>query len=140
MTKKQKNSHIVYVYDLTPYPRKLWVVIGEDYEFIKSKFTWMEQGDDFVGFPPKDLWSNGASGCTFGKIMEKSTLDYGILVWIIGKPTGSIIAHESFHVTSTLFEEAGVEYDAENQEVFAYQIGQVYDYINNAIMKNKKNI
>jgi len=135
---KSKNNKVIYEYDLVPYPRKLWVVIGADYEFIKSKFRWNKKEDGSMEFPTDDPWSAKSAALTFGDIEDKATQDYGILLWIMNDLDNRDIVHESFHILSTLFDEMGISYDANNQEVFSYPMAQIYSYVETALKSHKK--
>ena len=135
---KSKNNKVIYEYDLVPYPRKLWVVIGADYEFIKNKFKWNKKDDGSMEFPADDPWSATSAALTFGDIEDKATQDYGILLWIMNDLDNRDIVHESFHILSTLFDEMGISYDANNQEVFSYPMAQIYSYVETALKSHKK--
>ena len=89
-------------------------------------------------FPTDDPWSATSAALTFGDIEDKATQDYGILLWIMNDLDNRDIVHESFHILSTLFDEMGISYDANNQEVFSYPMAQIYSYVETALKSHKK--
>lgn len=85
------------------------------------------QADDLKEFEEKyeleDL--NGFSAVVFERITKKGYLKH--YMCFNKNVTPSVIAHEAFHVTSLVFQSAGIIPDADNDEPQAYLLGWIVE-------------
>lgn len=110
----------IFEFNPTIYPRRLWVVKGNDNEFVKDKFC-KRDGSDIDFYDNED---DNPSLCTvFGNIKERETGNFGMLVCIYEDVQLDHIAHEAYHIASEIFRDIGAEHDIDNQEPAAYLIG-----------------
>lgn len=125
-TKKTSSTKRTKIdeYDPVIYPRKLWVSL---YDNTMKPFT-----DRFCYRDGCELTDMGNSGETNARtycVIEKSTGKYGYLVLIdsIGLKDKAllidIIAHESEHVKTNIFEDVQLYTNVESQEADAYMVG-----------------
>lgn len=125
-TKKTSSTKRTKIdeYDPVIYPRKLWVSL---YDNTMKPFT-----DRFCYRDGCELTDMGNSGETNARtycVVEKSTGKYGYLVLIdsIGLKDKAllidIIAHESEHVKTNIFEDVQLYTNVESQEADAYMVG-----------------
>ena len=118
---EQKNDIGYFSANMGIYPRQLYIVIGNDkLKVIKDNFT-SRDGEELIYDNDGD---KTCASCMWS-VIEKTTGDYGFLVWLRGKNPKSDITHESYHVACETFKDIGAYEDAENQEPFAYLIGWV---------------
>lgn len=111
-------------YDPVIYPRKLWVSLynGTMKPFI-DKFCYRD-GCELI-----DMGDSGETDARTYCVVEKSTGKYGYLVLIdsIGLKDKTllidIIAHESEHVKTNIFEDIHLYTNVESQEADAYMVG-----------------
>lgn len=114
------------IHQFTPtiYPRRLWVVKGKGLkehiikEFISPDGSRLDINDD-----------NTAIMTTYGPIMHVKSGKYGVLVWIkdTARSNTGVIAHESVHVATYIFNDIGAFLTPSNQEPFAYLVGWAAD-------------
>ncbi|MDO5764578.1 MAG: hypothetical protein Q4P84_02605, partial [Elusimicrobiales bacterium] len=65
-------------YDMVIYPRHLFVAMERDKEEVKEKFL----NEDEEPFSLEDLPTDTTDAFTYKLVLEKGTLDYGVLVML----------------------------------------------------------
>lgn len=126
---EQKNDIGYFSANMGIYPRQLYIVRGNDkLKVIKDNFT-SRDGEELI----YDNDGDKTSASCMWSVIDKTTGDYGFLVWLRGKNPKSDITHESYHVACYTFKDIGAYEDAENQEPFAYLIGWVAKQIKNVL-------
>ena len=103
------------------YSRKLWVAT-----------SWEDVKDAFVPYADYSFDEHEkADGVTYPRIERKKTKKYGVLIvfnldeGIGGSRMVEVIAHESLHAVSAIFNELGIRYECVNDEHAAYMVGWV---------------
>mgnify|MGYP006874330654 FL=1 len=133
MTKKTKNQTKLYSFDIPLYPRKLWVVIGDDFKVIYDKF--LRCGKSL------DVPTNVFDALTLGNINDDKR-DAGIIIWlpILKNVTHGIIAHESLHALDYVMYDIHEDpHDYENNnERDCYLLEWIVDTVENCVTKYKK--
>lgn len=122
--KTTKNRTKIDEYDPVIYPRKLWVGI---YNGNMKPFT-----DRFCYRDGVELHNmQDSAGCDARTyiVTEKSTNKYGYLILVDSTILKDkillidVIAHESEHIKTGIFEDIGLYTNAESQEADAYLVG-----------------
>lgn len=115
---------IIDKYDMTIYPRKLWVATGWGKE-TPRRFTY-DDGETEL----EDVGENYGAA-TYG-VCERKDGCYGVLIVFKNTPSyenGSEViedvSHESVHAAGRTFKELGVRADYDNDEPMAYLVGWV---------------
>lgn len=111
-------------YDPVIYPRKLWVSLYDNtMKPFTNRFCYRD------GCELTDMGNSGETNARTYRVVEKSTGKYGYLVLIdsIGLKDKEllidIIAHESEHVKTNIFEDIQLYTNVESQEADAYMVG-----------------
>lgn len=105
-------------YEIGVYPRRLWVVIGDDMNEIKKTFTY-QNGDEIDLSNEIDL-----SLAMTISVTHKKTGKFGCLVWFsdTSEMSADIVAHESVHAALSVFNAVQCYVTYDNQEPFAYLV------------------
>jgi len=115
---------IIYEFDPSVYPRKMWVAVTKDVEYLKNHFYFE---DDVSGF------ENQFNAVVFSAV-EVKTFNNGVFVLFSSKKhmTVETIAHESVHVTTMIFRDCAMKFSFENglDEHFAYMVGWAANCMN----------
>lgn len=105
-------------FQLTPYPRKLFVIKDEDFDQIKDQF----EIDEDEEIDDKFVTSYAAS-----TILASKDGDAGYIVYITRTTEDSHLVHESVHVAIYLYEDICAEIKkGMDQEPFAYLVEHIY--------------
>lgn len=118
----------IHQFNPTIYPRKLWVIKGGSVENIQEVFL-EPNGDEII----LNFEEYNYPAATTLKVRQKETNLLGVLVWLISdKIDVGIVAHESVHVASCIFDDMGMTmgFECGNDEHFAYLVGFAADCIN----------
>lgn len=125
-TKKTSSTKRTKIdeYDPVIYPRKLWVSLYDNtMKPFTNRFCYRD------GCELTDMGNSGETNARTYCVVEKSTGKYGYLVLIdsIGLKDKAllidIIAHESEHVKTNIFEDIQLYTNVESQEADAYMVG-----------------
>jgi len=107
-----KTSELPAIYEFDPqlYPRKLWVCIGVNEEFINDKFCY-NKSDKKLTFEDEDGWD----ALTFEEVVRKDTNLVGELVIFLSKGdmTFGTIIHECSHVVDAIEKAIGMKHGDE---------------------------
>lgn len=111
-------------YDLIPYPRKMWVVKGENYDQIKESFT-LEEGDyELTDEEINDKWNALVIPCS-----KDDRLGY--LVFITDDCSPSDLVHEALHVSLCVYEDCSMKLEpGMDQEPLCYLTEHIWDLLN----------
>ena len=129
MSKKESPIH---EFDLTPYDLKLWVVKGGSPQSLSDKFCFKDGKSTNEYFDVEY-----SSGITSDIVMDKESMDYGVVVWLRNGSKPYTYSHEACHVALMVFDYVGASVSADNQEPYAYFQAYIYKCIE-LVMKNKK--
>lgn len=121
-------------YDIVIYPRHLFVAMERDKEEVKEKFL----NEDEEPFSLEDLSTDTTDAFTYKLVLEKGTLDYGVLVMLTKTATVDIYVHEAVHCATAVFKQIGIMLDEDNDEPLAYFIQFLFRCINKAAAKLKE--
>lgn len=89
-------------YELTPYPRKMWVAKGENFDQIKDQFDLSDEDYSLTNEEIEDSWNAVVFTC--------SKDDYaGYLVFITDKHDHGDLVHEALHVSMNVYEECSIQ-------------------------------
>lgn len=120
------NKTVFHKFELSPYPRKLWVVVTDDVNPINKKFY--NRDNDAAKLQKEQIDGRAVTA----RVTDKKTGEYGFIVIFTEKEylTIKTIAHEAFHVCDMLIEDVGMRYvyNTGNEHV-AYLIGYIADCI-----------
>lgn len=125
----------IFEYDPVIWPRLLWVVVGEDINFLQSNFESID--GTAYGMDKNDVDASYALCCT--EICKKDTGKIGELVWLHTpqKVNESLIAHESLHACNAMLLAAGVRLSQDNDEAQAYTLQFCYEKVSKAFSESK---
>lgn len=108
--------------DLTPYPRKLWIVRNESIENLKSKFDLDELQCDMID-------SESYCGLALSTSKNKNA---GYMVILYDEATLSTCLHEAIHVVMDLYSDLEMNISNDmDQEPFAYYVEYVFNLLSN---------
>jgi len=130
----KKKNIIAHTFQLSPYPRELWVVKGGDTSELRDLYCFPN------GTETKDYFEEieGYEAFTSCLLRDKKTRKFGYLVYCTNTVKNDAIAHEAGHVVVYLFDDIEITIDVKNDEPFAYMLGYVYGCIE-SVVRNKKN-
>ncbi len=121
----------IHEFNLTIYPRKLWVIKKPTKLFLLENF----EHSDGTPIELGDLTDYRAA--VYQKCRFVQSRKLGSLVVLCEKLTPRDVAHEAVHVALDILDDLGVFVDPSNQEPFAYLVGFVADCIHQ--VNTKKN-
>lgn len=101
-------------YKLTPYPRKMWVAKGENFDQIKGQFDLSAEDYALTNQDIEDSWNAVVFSCNKG--------DYsGYLVFVTeGHDQGDLV-HEALHVAMNVYEDCSMKIEpGMDQEPLCY--------------------
>ena len=138
---KLKRSNIIDIpiYD-SMFHRFIHVFVGEQgdsYNKIKNIYKtgdWI--GNIIRGKEFKDYFFD-SSGCTMSLMDSSSEKESIIIVWVNTVDDDSLV-HELSHVSAIILFNAGINHDIENQETFAYFIGNLYKEVIDTYKEEKE--
>lgn len=97
---------------INPYPRTMWVAIGENFDNIKSKFCFNEDQD----FTQQTIEDN-YDGIVFDVTKDNHK---GYLVFLIDSDN-LVLVHEASHIVLSIYADCGMVLDPNmDQEPFCY--------------------
>jgi hypothetical protein len=119
---------IIKHFDLVIYPVDFVVAIGDVKEELEKDYK--PSDEQYVGFgkPTEE------NPCRTFEATEKETNVQCSLIWIkdLESCKGSYFCHECSHAAMDIFSYIGAKPDVENQEPFAYLIGNLFRLLNGA--------
>lgn len=118
-------------YLLNPYPRRMWVAIGENFDEVKLAFNMCKEDMNLTGEEVEDEYE----AIVF--TVSKETYA-GYLVFITNPSTTKTLAHESLHVALNVYRDCNMEVSTKmDQEPLCYLLGYVFSILENDVNKYK---
>lgn len=115
---------------INPYPRVMWVAVGEDFDKIKSEFLFMYESD-FEMTNKKIVDENDA---TVFKVSKDNKA--GFLVFIVTNDSNKILVHEALHVALCIYEDCDMEIKPRmDQEPLCYLTEYIYSLLEDTVSK-----
>lgn len=117
---------------INPYPRTMWVAVGEDFDKIKSEFQFMHELDSEM--------TNKEIVDKYDAIVFKVSKDNkaGFLVFIVTDDSNKIFVHEALHVALHIYEDCGMDLrPGMDQEPLCYLDAYIYSLIGEDVQKYK---
>lgn len=87
--------------ELLPYPRKMWIARGEDYDEIKKQFSMSPEDYDLTNEEINSKWKAVVFTC------DKDNYA-GYLVFITDDCDDGDLVHESLHVSMSVYEDCSI--------------------------------
>lgn len=123
---------MVIEHKINPYPRTMWVVIGEDFDKIKSEFEFAYESD--LEMTDKKIVEE-CDAIVFGVYKGDKS---GFLVFIVTKDSNRILVHEALHIALHVYEDCGMDLrPGMDQEPLCYLTEYIYSLIEEDIQKFK---
>ena len=121
MSSSNKKVESIQQYDLVVYPVNFTVVVGDAVEEVNSRYMPFEEK-----YRECKIEAPRYSGCTY-KLIEKSTNKVCVLIWFPSNKdfTADIATHECVHAALEIFEYIEANVQTEEQEPFAYLVGNL---------------
>lgn len=114
-------------FEINPYPRKLWIAVGENFDIIKSKFHFNDSQD-------KDFTQQIIETDYDGIVFDVTKNDYkGYLVFLINSHD-LVLVHEASHVVLSIYADCGMVLDPDmDQEPFCYLVEYIFNLLKKTI-------
>ena len=117
---------------INPYPRTMWVAVGEDFDKIKSEFQFVYESDSEM--------TNKKIVDEYDAIIFKVSKDnkVGFLVFIVADDSNRIFVHEALHVALHIYEDCDMDLrPGMDQEPLCYLDEYIYSLIEADVQKYK---
>lgn len=109
---------------INPYPRTMWVAVGEDFDKIKSEFQFMYESDTKM--------TNEKINDEFDALVfrvSKNSLA-GFLVFVVTNDSNRTLVHEALHVALHIYEDCDMEIKpGMDQEPLCYLTEYIYSLL-----------
>ena len=116
---------------INPYPRIMWVAVGEDFDKIKSEFQFMYESDTEMT-NEKINYENDAIVFRVSKDNKA-----GFLVFIVTDDSNRILVHEALHVALHIYEDCDMEIKpGMDQEPLCYLTEYIYSLLEDTVSKH----
>lgn len=117
---------------INPYPRTMWVAVGEDFDKIKSEFQFVYESDSEM--------TNKKIVDEYDAIVFRVSKDnkVGFLVFIVTDDSNRIFVHEALHVALHIYEDCDMDLrPGMDQEPLCYLDEYIYSLIEADVQKYK---
>lgn len=117
---------------LNPYPRIMWVAVGEDFDKIKSEFQFMYEADSEI--------TNKKIVDDYNAIVFRVSKNNqaGFLVFIVDNDSNRTLVHEALHVALHIYEDCDMDLrPGMDQEPLCYLDEYIYNLIKTDVQKYK---
>lgn len=117
---------------INPYPRKMWVAVGEDFDKIKSEFQFVYKLDSEM--------TNKKIVNEYDAIVFQVSKDNkaGFLVFIVTDDSNRTFVHEALHVALHIYEDCNMDLrPGMDQEPLCYLDEYIYSLIEADVQKYK---
>ena len=121
---------MIIEHKIEPYPRRMWVAIGEDFDKIKSEFQ----------FEYDPEMTNKKIVNEYDAIVFRVSKDNkaGFLVFIVTKDSSRVLVHEALHVTLYIYKDCGMDIrPGMDQEPLCYLNEYIYSLLELDLQKYK---
>lgn len=123
------SAQMIKKYDLSIYPRDLFVSVGFDEEELRSSF--IDSDDKALSFEDCDIDMIDCLTCSI--VQEVKSKNYGVLVIIKEPEDISVLVHESVHAANAICEQLGLNPETSNDECYCYLVQFIFKCINEAV-------
>ena len=117
---------------INPYPRTMWVAVGEDFDKIKSEFQFVYESDSEM--------TNKKIVDEYDAIVFRVSKDNkaGFLVFIVTDDSNRTFVHEVLHVALYIYEDCDMDLrPGMDQEPLCYLDEYIYSLIEADVQKYK---
>lgn len=117
---------------INPYPRTMWVAVGEDFDKIKSEFQFVYESDSEM--------TNKKIVDECDAIVFRVSKDNkaGFLVFIVTDDSNRIFVHEALHVALHIYEDCDMDLrPGMDQEPLCYLDEYIYSLMEADVQKYK---
>lgn len=117
---------------INPYPRTMWVAVGEDFDKIKSEFQFVYESDSEM--------TNKKIVDEYDAIVFRVSKDnkVGFLVFIVTDDSNRIFVHEALHVALHIYEDCDMDLrPGMDQEPLCYLDEYIYSLMEADVQKYK---
>lgn len=117
---------------INPYPRTMWVAVGEDFDKIKSEFQFVYESDSEM--------TNKKIVDEYDAIVFRVSKDnkVGFLVFIVTDDSNRIFVHEALHVSLHIYEDCDMDLrPGMDQEPLCYLDEYIYSLMEADVQKYK---
>lgn len=116
---------------INPYPRTMWVAVGEDFDKIKSEFQFTYESDSKM--TNKEIYDE-FDALVFR--VSKNDLA-GFLVFIVTNNSNRTLVHEALHVALHIYEDCDMEIKpGMDQEPLCYLTEYIYSLLEDTVSKH----
>ena len=106
---------------INPYPRTMWVAVGEDFDKIKSEFQFVYESDSEM---TNEKINDEFEALVFRVSKDNKT---GFLVFIVTDDSNRTLVHEALHVSLHIYEDCNMEIKpGMDQEPLCYLTEYIY--------------
>lgn len=123
---------MIIEHKINPYPRTMWVAVGEDFDKIKSEFQFVYESDSKM--------TNKKIVDEYDAIVfrvSKNNLA-GFLVFIVTDNSNRTLVHEALHVALYIYEDCDMDLrPGMDQEPLCYLDEYIYSLIEADVQKYK---
>lgn len=117
---------------INPYPRVMWVAVGEDFDKIKSEFQFMYESD----FKMTNKKIVDEYDAIFFQVSKDSKA--GFLVFIVTDDSNRTLVHEALHVALHIYEDCDMDLrPGMDQEPLCYLDEYIYSLMEADVQKYK---
>lgn len=115
---------------INPYPRTMWVAVGEDFDKIKSEFQFVYESDS-------EMTNKKIVDEYDAIIFRVSKNDLaGFLVFIVTNNSNRTLVHEALHVALHIYEDCDMEIKpGMDQEPLCYLTEYIYSLLEDTVSK-----
>ena len=116
---------------INPYPRTMWIAVGEDFDKIKSEFQFTYESDSKM--TNKEIYDE-FDALVFR--VSKNSLA-GFLVFIVTNNSNRTLVHEALHVALHIYEDCDMEIKpGMDQEPLCYLTEYIYSLLEDTVSKH----
>lgn len=115
---------------INPYPKTMWIAVGEDFDKIKSEFQFMYESDTKM--------TNEKINYEFDALVFRVSKNdlAGFLVFIVTNNSNRTLVHEALHVALYIYEDCDMEIKpGMDQEPLCYLTEYIYSLLEDTVSK-----
>lgn len=117
---------------INPYPRTMWIAVGEDFDKIKSEFQFVYESDSEI---TNEKIVDEYDAMVFRVSKNNKT---GFLVFIVTDDSNRVLVHEALHVALHIYEDCDMDLrPGMDQEPLCYLNEYIYSLIEADVQKYK---
>ena len=113
---------------INPYPRRMWIAVGENFDRIKSEFRFIYNSDSEM--TNKEL--NNEYDASVFQVLKNNLA--GFLVFIVTTDSNRVLVHEALHVALHIYEDCDMEIKpGMDQEPLCYLTEYIYSLLEDTV-------